>query len=242
MDILGDHDPTALGMRAAIRSGDLEAVRALLAGNPALANVRVGVEGRGWRTPLLMAADWPGYFPHAPETVRLLVEAGADPNVTTGGGKPETPLHWAASTDDLEVAAALVDGGADLEVAGGSIGTPLENAVGYGCWHVARLLAARGARVNALWVAGGLGDLERIRALLAASPAPSTEDLAGGFWQACHGGQRRAAELLLAAGADPNARVGWAAESPLDMAGRLDTRRQGLVEWLQTVGAKPSGG
>ncbi|HEY1319198.1 MAG TPA: hypothetical protein VGF32_03080, partial [Streptosporangiaceae bacterium] len=51
------------------------------------------------------------------------------------------------------VAEALIDGGADIEAAGGSIGTPLDNAVGYGCWHVARLLAAHGARVDKLWQA-----------------------------------------------------------------------------------------
>src|SRR5258705_9045076 len=44
------------------------------------------------------------------------------------------------------VADALIDAGADLETPGGSIGTPLDNAVGYGCWHVARLLIARGDR------------------------------------------------------------------------------------------------
>jgi len=42
------------------------------------------------------------------------------------------------------VAEALISGGAALDVPGGSIGTPLENAVGYGCWHVARLLVAPG--------------------------------------------------------------------------------------------------
>jgi hypothetical protein len=42
------------------------------------------------------------------------------------------------------VAEALVDGGADIEAVGGSIGTPLGNAVGYGCWHVARRLVKRG--------------------------------------------------------------------------------------------------
>jgi hypothetical protein len=53
--------------------------------------------------PLLVAADWPGFFPAAPATVRLLIEAGADPNADAGGDKPETPLHWTASSDDADV-------------------------------------------------------------------------------------------------------------------------------------------
>jgi hypothetical protein len=70
-----------------------------------------------------------------------LLDAGADPDAAGSGSYAETPLHWAASTDDVDVAAALIDGGANIEAPGGSIaGTPLANAVGYGCWHVARLL------------------------------------------------------------------------------------------------------
>jgi uncharacterized protein len=81
--------------------------------------------------------------------VRLLIEACADPNVAVSGmWHAETPLPWAASTDDVDVAAALIDAGADLEAQGGSIGGPLENAVGYGCWHVARLLVDRGRRLT----------------------------------------------------------------------------------------------
>jgi hypothetical protein len=38
------------------------------------------------------------------------------------------------------VAVALLDGGAELETPGGSIGTQLDKAIGYACWHVARLL------------------------------------------------------------------------------------------------------
>lgn len=60
-------------------------------------------------------------------------------------------------------------GGADLDsVAGGA--TPLEDAVGYGCWHVARFLAGRGARVDQLWVAAALGWADRVEALMASSP------------------------------------------------------------------------
>ena len=118
----------------------------------------------GTRTALHVVADWPGYFPHGPEIVRLLIAAGADPDARSPGD--ETPLHWAASSDDADVAAALIDGGADIEVPGGSIGTPLDNAVGYGCWHVARLLVARGARIDKLWHAAALGRLDRLEQLL----------------------------------------------------------------------------
>jgi hypothetical protein len=64
-------------------------------------------------------------------------------------GGSRTALHvvtdWPGYfPDGPAIAQLLIDGGADLEVPNGSIGTPLDNAVGYGCWHVARLLAARG--------------------------------------------------------------------------------------------------
>lgn len=141
----------------AVRSGDVASLRRLLNANPGLASVPPG-GALGSRTPLHIVTDWPGCFPNGPEVVRILIEAGADPNARSPGKQfAETPLHWAASSDDVDVASALIDGGADLEAPGGSIGTPLANSVGYTCWHVARLLVARGAKVDALWQAAGLG-------------------------------------------------------------------------------------
>jgi ankyrin repeat protein len=198
---------------------------------------RKGPEG-GWRTPLHAATDWPGYFPDAPATARLLLEAGADPNDDTGGDRPETPLHWAASTDDVDVAVVLIDGGAHLNTPGGSIGTPLDNAVGYGCWHVARLLVERGAPVAALWHAAALGMLDRLEELLAADPPPTADELSNAFFQACSGGQRRTAERLLAAGADIDASPDYAGDlTALDQATRPDTRREQLAAWLRERGA-----
>ena len=62
-------------------------------------------------------------------------------------------------------------------VAEGVAGGPLGNAGGYACWHVARLLVARGARVDALWQAAALGML----GFGGCSPfaAPSTDTHAG---------------------------------------------------------------
>ena len=171
-----------------------------------------------------------------------LIDAGADVNARFVGRHAETALHWAASSDDVEVAEALIDGGADLQAPGGSIaGTPLANAVGYGCWHVARLLVTRGARVEELWQAAALGMLERVEELLAASPSPTTEQIDNAFWQACHGGQRRSAERLPAAGADMNASPPYARQTPLDIAAALDARKASIVTWLRELGAASAG-
>lgn len=45
-----------------------------------------------------MATGWPGYFPAGPATVRLLVEACADPNPGTGRGQGETPGYPSAES------------------------------------------------------------------------------------------------------------------------------------------------
>ena len=116
---------------AAIHSGDIAGLRQLLAKHLGVASAPLGGMYKS-RTPLHAVADWPGYFPNGPEIVRLLVDAGADPDARQSG--EETPLHWAASSDDWHVAVALIDAGADINAPDGSIGTPLANAVGYGCW------------------------------------------------------------------------------------------------------------
>jgi hypothetical protein len=236
-------DPVAVAVTAAVQSGDLDALRRLLGERPELASAHMIGRKGGWRTPLHAAVDWPGYFPAAPAAVALLLASGADPNDDTGGERPETPLHWAASTDDVDVARVLVDGGADLETPGGSIGTQLDNAIGYGCWHVARLLVERGAPVRALWHAAALGMLARVEELLAGPPQPTAEDVNEAFWQACHGGQRRAAECLLAAGADIDASPGYASGlTALDQALKPDTRRELLAAWLRERGAASTRG
>ena len=232
-------DPAAVALTSAIHAGDLDTLRRLLADRPSLAAARMigrtGIEG-GWRTPLHAAADWPGYFPRAPAAVQVLLGCGADPNDGSGGERPETPLHWAASSDDLDVAAALIDGGADLEAPGGSIGTPLDNAVGYGCWHVARLLVDRGARVDKLWHAAALGLLTRMQQLVAGNEL-SGEAVSQAFWHACSGRQRRAAEYLLDLGADLDWRPGYVDSTPLDAARAGSTRQDNVIGWLRERGA-----
>jgi uncharacterized protein len=240
---LSRSDPVAQALVAAIHAGELGSVTQLLHEHPGLAAARIVDDKGGSGTPLHAAADWPGFFPHGPEVVALLIGAGADPNVAVEKSwHAETPLHWAASSDDVEVARALIDGGADIEATGASIagGTPLDDAVGYACWQVARLLVERGARVDRLWLAAALGLRSRAEELIATSP-PSQQELTDAFWQACHGGQRRMAEYLLALGAELNGTPSWGGEStPLDAADGLDTGREALVGWLRSQGARKS--
>jgi ankyrin repeat protein len=173
--------------------------------------------------------------------VRALLAAGAAPNAPVEGSwHSETPLHWAASSDDVEVAEALITGGANLEAIGASIagGTPLDNAVGYGCWRVACLLVERGAKVEKLWHAAALGMTSCVAEFFTGSPAPSAKEVNEAFWQACHGGYRRTAEYLLARGADLNWIPEYAKQTPLAIAPGHDTGREALVAWLRERGAK----
>lgn len=218
---------------AGIHAGDVTALRQLVADHPGVVSAPLGGRHKS-RTPLHVVTDWPGYFPNGPRIVDLLVAAGADPNAHQQG--EEAPLHWAASSDDWHVAAALIDAGADINAPDGSIGTPLENAVGYGCWDVARLLVARGADVAQPWVAAALGLLDRLAQLLGDNP--TSEQVSQALWHACAGGQRRAAEYLVGRGADLAWTPDYADGTPLDAARGEGTQRQNLIGWLRDHGAR----
>ena len=67
---------------------------------------------------------------------------------------------------------------------------------------------------------------------------PTTEEVSQAFWHACASGQRRAAERLLAAGADLNWEPDYAHGTPLDAAGGLGTRQENVIGWLKERGAR----
>jgi ankyrin repeat protein len=236
-------DPLAVAVAEAIRGGDTDELRRLLAAHPGLATARIGDDGPGGETRSLLhvATDWPGHFPNGPATVAVLVEAGAEVDARFGGdAHDETPLHWAASSDDVAVLDALLDAGADIEAAGGVIagGTPLTDARAFGQWRAAHRLVERGARTT-MADAATLGLLDRLEGSFAGpGPGPSPEDVSRAFWGACHGGQRRCAEYLLDRGADPNWVPPWEPLTPLDAAVRSGA--DDLVGWLRTKGARPA--
>ena len=79
--------------------------------------------------------------------------------------------------------------------------------------------------------------MDRVEAYFASDDAPAPELITGALWAACHGGQRSAAEYLLARCGDPNW-IGWGDLTALDVAIQEDHHK--LTEWLLTNGAKPA--
>jgi uncharacterized protein len=253
MQYLSTEDPLAVAAVRAIHSGDVDALKELLAANPGLATARIGGDTKTnrcekSRTLLHVATDWPGHYPNGPQTVAALVAAGADVNARFAGPHTETPLHWAASSDDVAVLDALLDHGADMEAPGAVIGggTPIADAAAFGQWKTAQRLVERGAKTS-LWEAAALGLMDRVKEHFAGaelvpwSPRPSQpsdqapDEVTHAFWCACHGGQQPAAEYLLGHGADMNW-IGYDQLTPLDAARR--SCANALVAWLIHRGAK----
>jgi hypothetical protein len=231
-------DPRAVAAFEAIHAGDVPALERLLADNPDLATARFTDARCGdERTLLHVVTDWPGHFPNGRLTVAALVGAGAYVNARFGGSHAERPLHWAASSDDVEVLDALVEAGADIEAPGSVIdgGSPLSDAVAFGQSRAARRLIEHGAQAN-LWQAAGLGLVERLEPLLVDDP--SRDEITNAFWCACQGGRREAAQRLLDSGADINW-LGHDRLTPLDAAVRGDALE--LADWLRSHGARHAG-
>ena len=228
----------------AIQSGDLETLTRLLREHAGLVTARlrgtnkIGDSGSPARTLLHVATDWPGHFPKGAAIVTALIAAGADVNAPFMGAHAETPLHWAASSNDVAVLDALLDGGADIEAPGSVIGggPPLADAVAFRQWQAARRLVERGARTT-LWQAAALGLMPRVEQYFASDPPPAPAEVTNAFWSACHGGQRASAEYLLYRGANLNW-IGYDELTPLDAAKRSGA--EGLLDWLRGQGAKSS--
>lgn len=233
--VLPTDDPLAQVAVQAIHSGDIAGLRDLLEAHPELATVRLGSPRNMTRTLLHVVTDWPGHFPAGAHSVAALVAAGADVDARFTGPHRETPLHWAASSDDVAALDALLDAGADIEADGAVIGggTPLADATAFGQWNAARRLIERGAKTK-LGEAASLGLLDRVHAHLAEDD-PTPQDLTSALWMACHGGQQAAAELLLAHGADLNW-IGYDHLTPLDAAVRGEATD--LAGWLRDRGAR----
>lgn len=216
---------------AAIKTGDVEKLKALVAADPSLATSRSTVS----HPTLLQCLVLDGKNkPNARAMAEVLIDAGADVN---------EPLVAAGSINNRAVAELLIDRGAAVDGTGGW--SPLEEALYWNNQDVVALLLARGAKIQNLRTAAGLGRTDLIENYFNAdgslkpeagkinwpwggldSIAASNHDAAGqkslsdrvnswsqdrqgiidnAFVYACMHGHIDAAQLLLAKGAQINA-------------------------------------
>jgi ankyrin repeat protein len=140
----------------------------------------------------------------------------------------KTPLHWAAETDQYEIAEMLLDAGADMEATTSWGATPFDCAATMGSARVADLLLVRGAKGMNVVAAANLGKLDLVRNFLD-SGAPLTfprriaasqlddevvadsarakgDVISHAFYAARRNGHTDVAKLLLERGADVNAK------------------------------------
>lgn len=130
----------------AIKASNIAAMRTALASDPSLANSR---DQREYNLPVhsakplaLSAACAQGNA----ETVKLLLEHGAEPDGRLTAGEPG-PLMEVAYNGDVQKAALLLDHGADINVKTNS-NTPLVWAISKSHTELAKFLIERGADVN----------------------------------------------------------------------------------------------
>jgi ankyrin repeat protein len=230
-----DDSALAEAAKAAVHRGDIDRLQLLLAERPELATARIGSTGES-RTMLHVATDWPGHFPRVAESIRLLVAAGADVDAEFVGAHTESPLHWAASSDDVDALDALLDAGANIEAPGAVLGggAPLADACGFGCWNAARRLVERGASTR-LKDAAALGMMDRVEEYFTAGSPPDGETVTAALWSASKGRQRVTAQYLIDRGGDVNW-IGWDDQTCLDIA--LAGDDVDFIEWLHSRGAK----
>ncbi len=148
--------------------------------------------------------------PNAVAVARLLLEAGADPDALAHmyGGEATTMSLLVSSTPparagvQVGVVHALVDFGASVEPRGaGEWTSPLMTALAFGFADAATALVERGARVETLAAAAGLGRLDEVRRML---PSADALDRHRALALAAQHGHASVVAALLDAGEDPN--------------------------------------
>lgn len=231
-------DPIAISLTAAIQTGNVGALEELLARDSGLAHLRIVAPDGVERSPLHVATDWPGHWPNVAAIIQILVAAGADLNARMSphpkdASCVETPLHWAASSNDVVAIDALLDAGADIEATGAIFtgGTPLSDAVVFANWAAAHRLVERGA-IPTWWQAAALGMIGVVRARWLQEPPPTRDEITRAFWHACRGGQQVTAAYLLEKRADPRW-LGWDGKTPVEAA--MESGDAGLLAWLNVA-------
>jgi len=132
----------------AVKTDDVEQFKAALAADPSIATAR---STRSHPTLLQCVVLEGKDKPHNVEMAKILIDAGAELN---------EPFGATASMDNRPCAELLLDHGAAIDGTGGW--SPIEEALYWNSQNVLRLLLERGAKVQNLRTAAGLGRTDLI--------------------------------------------------------------------------------
>jgi ankyrin repeat protein/mono/diheme cytochrome c family protein len=201
------------------------------------------IEGR---TPLFLAASMGANH----QTVKLLIEHGADPSLATANG--QTPLMAAAARGNVELIGLLLDRKVDVNAQNGAGETALMFAASSGNTRAVKLLLDRGADAKrrskrtetALGNAATTGVEENVRLLLQHGAEVNVQNIRGfsPLMLAANSDSIPAGvvKLLLASGADTSYTADYD-ETALDLAAkRGDTPVTRLLAAASTRKAKPA--
>ena len=205
----------------AVIDGDVATLKKLLAEEPELVRAR-STRVNNFDPPMhrstllhyLAANGVEGYRQRSPknaaEVAKLLLEAGADPNALSWayGGQCTTmallvssspPAHAGVQVPLVET---LIDYGASTAPEGeGNWTSPIETALVFGKHDAAQALVRRGAPIQSLAAAAGLGRGDDVTRML---PSSSEEDRHRALALAAQNGHPDVVGMLLDAGEDPN--------------------------------------
>jgi len=228
-------------LHQASRAGNLRAAR-LLAEKGAVADAKTN---KG-ETPLLLAA----YRSHQ-DICQLLISSGADVNAGTTEGRH--PLGGAAAEGHMDIVKFLLANGARVDLSINNMGTALLAAALGGQPEIVDFLIAKGANVHVnargtalCWAARGRMSVkderrvEVVKRLLAHGADVRAKDPQKGqtpLHLAAFRGRLKTARILIAAGADVNAKDSEG-RTPLALAQQKS--RTEVVELLRQHGAKES--
>jgi cytohesin len=152
-------------------------------------------------TPLYVAAGVPADRDVINDSIRLLLEAGANPNTRAPNG--QIPLHFAAYQGGISSVEMLVSAGSDVNAADKEGRTPAIVAFELGRYNTFDLMVRSGAIVSTDLMSAYKGKLSRVRSLIKNGKAQERleQDLTL-LHAAAAGGHTAIVELLLTNGLD----------------------------------------
>jgi len=194
----------------AVVAGDTSRLMSLLRATPELIHSRSTRPHRATLLHYIAANGVEQYRQKSPanavEIAKILLQSGAEVDALANMyGGPQTTMSMLVSSDppakagvQIAMAETLLDFGASIQGHGGS---PLMTALAFGYLNTAEALARRGAKVDNLAAAAGLGRVALARELL---PAADAETRHRALALSAQHGHVEVVRLLLDTGEDPN--------------------------------------